>query len=210
MARRAWWPLGPAAVVLACALGACGAPTVRYVSNSTGGLFLKVPHAWGVFPVSDGNVAPSPSQMPGEWKVIVDGADAPSRGHAEDAVPEAPVGIVEVTPTALFQDPTKLASNAGLRSLMLASGTDPFETAQTDPSVKILDYSEVDDGQGYWGNHMTVKLQIGADEAETVTQYAYANDSFTRIYVLRLYCSSDCYDTSKREIQSVLDSWTLR
>jgi len=204
------WAGRVAAVAVAVVLAAYRSHSdVQYVSNTDGGVFLKVPRSWGVFTVAEGDLTPAQFTSPAEWKVVLDGAEKLQRSHIESDAPSDPVGIVDVIPTALFEDASGLNSHAGLRSLML-NGTDPVTEALTDPSIEVVKYEEVEMANGYWGNRLTITVTGENGVAQTLTQLAFVNKAFSRIYVLRLACESSCYDDNAAEIQSIIDSWTLR
>src|SRR5262249_19153391 len=158
-------------------------------------VYVKLPSKWAVFPVSNGAIDRTSAQSAGNygvWKVLVDGAEKPSRSHTDEAAPAAPVGFVEVVPTALLTDPGSAQTTAGLRAVLL--GSDPIAANGTD--VDVTDYKEVEVGNGYWGNELTFTKGTG-DGATTIVQLAYADGSFSRLYFLQLTCSSDCFTHNK-------------
>jgi hypothetical protein len=230
-------------VLVACAAllaTSCSHSDVQYVSNESGGLFLKLPDTWGTFDARNGNVkGDGVTSMPGVWEVVFDGSAAPRRSNFEEAAPEAPVGFVQIVPVALFSDPTGLNSQAGLRSLLGVG--DPLALADSDPDFELIDYKEFEQANGYYGNQVVATFretsEIASDSTggsadgtsdgtgdgtsdgsattvkgppNTVVQLAYTDNSFARVYVLRIRCTPECFDKYKTEIDAIVDSWTLR
>lgn len=189
-------------------LTACSHSDVEYVSNRDAGVFLKLPESWGTFPALDGDVDPSAGEAPGTWRVLFDGSDSPSRSAVEAPQPEAPVGYIEVSPTALVGDAGSIGTNVALRSLLYT--TDPLEAAKTDDRVEVVTYEEIELDNGYWGNRLTLRFAESEDNDQTVTQLAFLDRGFERIYLLRIFCTSTCYEEHRAQIDEVLDSWTLR
>jgi hypothetical protein len=196
-----------ALAAVASVLAACGSSDVRYVSNKEGGLFLKVPDSWTVFDVANGKVAADPrTTILGPWRVVLDSAAQPSRSHLESSDLDSPVGFIEITPLANVETPPAPTQTA-LRSLMFGDA-DPL-AATADSGITVVDYAEVELSSGYWGNQLLVRNASSDGSEQTILQLAYANETFSRIYVMRVFCSSECFDQHQAEIQSIVDSWTL-
>jgi hypothetical protein len=186
-------------------LGACGDAEHTYVEEPRSGLFVRLPPDWSVFPVDDGNPAGDPRRDPttGRWSVIVDGAEVPSRSHAEDALPDAPLGNVQITPLAMLQERLPLAQ-ATLRRFFTADSSDPLVATAT---IADLEYEEIDLGHA-WGNRVEGTMNLGAGEIRVV-QLAFFDDGGDRLYRFRLLCSLACFVAHEAEINEVMDSFTL-
>lgn len=198
----------PLAAAGALIVDACSHSDVTYVSNRDAGVFLKVPDSWGTFPLLDGNVNPSAGEAPGTWRVLFHGGKPPSRSAIEESLPTEPVGYVEVAPTSIVGDAGSIATYTGLRSMLFAD--DPLEVAKFDDAVEIVQYEEVELDNGYWGSRLTMRYAPTDDNDQTVTQLAFLDGNFERMYLLRVFCTTVCYEEHHAEIDAVIDSWTLR
>ena len=196
---------GALVVGIALLLGACGDAESTYVEEPRSGLFIRLPADWTVFPVEDGNPAGDPrlDATVGRWSVFIDGAEVASRSHAEQALPEAPLGNVQITPLATLQQPPPLAQ-ASLRRFFNVDASDPLVDAST---VADLEYEEIDLGHA-WGNRLEGTMDLGGGELRVV-QLAFFDEGGDRLYRFRLLCSVSCFDAHRAEIDDVLDSFTL-
>jgi hypothetical protein len=191
------------ALASAAALGACGEADNTYVEEQGSGLFLRLPTDWAVFQVEDGKPASDPQTDVdfGPWSVLIDGAAEPDRGHGEQAVPDEPVGTVQVVPLALFQSRPALAHST-LRMFFTSDGTDPLEAGLGD-----VRYEEIDLGD-HWGNRITATIEQGG-AAVRATQLAFFDSGGDRVHVVRITCSVECYEEREDEIEAIVDSFTL-
>jgi hypothetical protein len=206
MALRPLGGLVGIAVAMVLFGSACGGADNEYVANNDAGLFVRLPADWAVFEVSTSNPAGDPRTDPeaGAWRVVIDGSDHPSRAHLEVAAPDEPVGFVEIVPTALIQN-TSLTSHMALRSLLFNGEADPLDESST---ADVLDYEEIDLGH-HWGNRIVAELPARGGESVVVTQLAFLDSANDRVSVLRILCTTGCYEDNKSEIDEIVDSWTL-
>jgi hypothetical protein len=205
MTRRRVVGLAMALSALVGLGAACGSPDNEYVANTDAGLFVRLPADWTIFEVASDNPAADPRIDPdaGAWRVVFDAAEDPSRAHLEVPVPDDPVGFVEIVPTAMMEN-TRLTSHAALRSLIFAGEGDPLDPTS---GVEVLDYEEIDLGH-HWGNRLVAELNAPGGEV-VVTQLAFLDSASDRVHVLRVLCSTECYEENEDEINDVVDSWTL-
>ena len=185
-------------------LGACGQADNTYVEEQGSGLFVRLPRNWTVFPIEDGKPAVNPNVDPdfGAWRVMIDGAERPSRAHGEEPAPDEPVGTVQVVPVVMFES-LPLAYSS-LRTLFPSlEGGDPLEGND----VTDIEYQEID-LDGHWGSRLTGTVDQGGDPVR-VAQLAFFDDDGKRVHLLRILCSVECFDRHGDEIDDVLDSFTL-
>lgn len=194
-----------ALLALGGALAACGGGRDNeYVQQTEAGLFVRLPADWTTFQLLEGDPTVDPRVDPagGAWQVLIDGSASPSRQHLEQVLPDEPLGIVQIEPTPAGTGPT---SHLQLRSLLQFDplAGDPLE----DPSLDVVDYAEFDDGD-FFGNRLVVDRET--DEGTMrITQIAAVDVGSNRVYSFRLFCTPDCYDDHEREIEDVVDSFTL-
>jgi hypothetical protein len=196
------------AMAVATGVAGCGDADNEYVANNDAGLFVRLPADWTVYQVADNNPAADPrtDADAGRWRVVFDASESPTRAHLDQLVPDAPVGFVEIVPTALLEG-AQLTSHAALRSMLLAGQGDPLDPS-IDVDVEVLDYEEVDLGH-HWGNRIVAEMPAPGLENVIITQLAYLDSASNRVHVLRVVCSTTCYEAREDEINEVVDSWTL-
>ena len=188
---------------VALLVAACGGPDNTYVEERGSGLFLRLPNDWEVFELQSGSPAADLSDPAfGAWRVVIDGADTPSRAHGEDPAPAEPVGVVSVTPLRSLQTPLSL-NLSSLRSLFPPGRGD----ALTETGITDIEYEEVDLG-GHWGVRLRGTVDLGGGPVR-IAQHAFFDDDGERVHVVRVMCSVECFDSHRAEIDDVLDSFTL-
>jgi hypothetical protein len=198
---------GAGLLIVLLALAACGGPDAKYVSNAKAGLFVKIPTRWQTVELQAGDVKPDGlAATPEVWRVGIDGAPEPRRSDFESNAPSEPNGLVEVIPI----DPSKLNSSPSLAMLrdLVTQTTDPSTGQATTAPVSILRDEEVSMSSGYWGLRTTV--QSTAAPQVTLEQLALFDPGVHRLYRVTINCSSACFSAHADDIESILDSLTLR
>jgi hypothetical protein len=194
--------LGLAALLVAAVAG-CAGSGYSYHSNKDENLYFKVPDDWTVF--DTGELLPDAS---GVWlRGFVGGARA-----VPDAVPSIsygePRGYVQIS--AIGASEREQVSIESLRSVTF--GMDPLTFAQSNPNgpVSILDYGEVVLDGGAHGVHIRVQLRPEDGSTPSIIDQTVLVDKATRKqYLLNIGCSAACWDAHHRQIEAVIDSWTL-
>jgi hypothetical protein len=188
---------------VALLVAACGSPDNTYVEERGSGLFLRLPDDWEVFELQSGSPAADRTDPAfGAWRVVIDGAETPSRAHGENPAPSEPVGAVSVTPLRSLQTPLPL-NLSSLRTLFPPGQTDPL----VEGDVTDIEYEEVDLGH-HWGVRLRGTVDLGGGPVR-IAQHAFFDEDGQRVHVLRIMCSVDCFDAHRAEIDDVLDSFTL-
>jgi len=195
---------GRLAVLAIVLVAACGGPDNTYVSEKGSGLFLRLPPDWTVYPLESGKPASDPTTDAdfGVWRVLIDGDHHPDRAHGEELAPGAPVGTVQVVPRVAFSTPLPLAQGA-LRSLFMPDGSDPLEALD----LTDIEYHEIDLGH-HWGNRLIATVDRGGVKIR-IAQLAFFDRGGKRLHVALIQCTVECFRQHKREIDGVLDSFTL-
>jgi hypothetical protein len=119
-----------------------------------------------------------------------------------------PRGYVQIS--AMGPTERDEVSLASLRSVNF--GTDPLTFAQSNPNgpVSILDYGEVVLDGGAHGVHIRVQLRPEDGSTPSIIDQTVLVDKATRKqYLLNIGCSAACWDAHHRQIEAVIDSWTL-
>lgn len=197
-------------VVLAAAVigfgAACAGSGYTYHSNRDEQLFFKLPDSWTVFDTAD---LVGGGEIDGaSWMRGFAAGDAPTAAAVDAITSDHPRGYVRVDELGVMErDGLNLAA---LRSTDF--GVDPLTFAQENPEVvRVLGYEDdlVYDA-GPHGVH--IRLAITAEGSTTtaiVDQTVLVDKATTKRYVLSIGCSSACWDAHQRQIQEVIESWTL-
>jgi hypothetical protein len=203
-------------VLIAIMVSACGAPQFTYVSNSDQHAYFKVPGGW--HKVSDSALAAalrggSGSGTPsGVWSVGYDGSAAPSASHVFGSVVPQPFAFALVEP--LNSTASASMSYNQLRDIFL-----PVTSATRQNAAKsgfpltgfhLLRNSVLTPGQGVHGVRVTFDYTFPDGSTDTFDQVAFTNSDNTEIYLLVLHCLASCYQRDHGEIDTVMNSFTVR
>ena len=185
----------------------CAGSGYTYHSNRDEKLYFKVPDDWTVFDTED--LLPAEGGDAGAgWVRGFAGGERPTADAVRAITHTEPRGYVEIIPLDVMErDELNLAT---LRSTNF--GTDPLLFAQENPEgpLEILDYDDVVLDGGPHGVHIQVSItpESGGGTA-IIDQTVLVDKATTRRYVLSIGCNVQCWDTHRREIEEVIESWTL-
>ena len=206
------------AVVLLALLVGCGAPKYTYVTNSDDRTYLKVPASWRQISQRelDEAIGLDPALSAKERGLWLEGYDAdasPSPLHLFGSHAPAPAALVSVR-----QVPTSLRGQLsldGLRDLFFPVSPAARERAAANPGARFSDFALITDqvltpGGGLRGVHVVYRYRLGTAPPQMINQTAYLNDDASKIYVLFVRCSTECYKQRQREIEGVVSSFTVR
>jgi hypothetical protein len=219
-----------AAALLAVMLGfavlfasGCSAPEYTYVKNTTHKTYFKVPASWRVIDEDalkqitsadssgSGNSTATPADN-GSWAVAYDAAEVPSPTHLVDSDTSEPIVYASVQPVP-ETSPEKLSLDS-LRDLLLPV-TAMARSGQTGESSTFSDFTLVTDTvltpePGLRGVHEVFQYRLRGGPLQTFDQTAYVNDEASKVYVMLLRCSSECYQARRAELESVAASFTVQ
>jgi hypothetical protein len=224
---------GRVVALTACALAlaaGCGQSDWHYVTNDGEQTYIKIPREWNQIPASQLEsflVTTMPDSVSREveldqqWYVGYDAADTPSSDHlfgiATDepaiylnirqipspqrglqAFPESPQGNVsyDVLRNAFF--PTTDEARSGPMQQGLLAG---FE---------LLDEEILTPGDGVHGVRIIYNYSIGGGPLQTFDQTAYTTDDASRVYLMVIRCSAECYRDKFDELNEIAESFTVR
>jgi hypothetical protein len=203
-------------VLIVVIVSACGAPQYTYVASSDSHAFFKVPGGW--HKISDTALAKtlrggSGSTEPvGVWAAGYDGSDAPSADHVFGAVVPQPFAFALVEP--LSASASSSMSYNELRDIFL-----PVTAATRQNAVKsgfpltgfhLLRNSVLTQEQGVHGVRVTFNYTFPNGSTDTFDQVAFTNADNTEVYLLVLHCTAACYQHHHGEIDTVMQSFTIR
>ncbi len=202
-----------AVLALGSLLAACGGSKWTYVDNGKENTYIRVPHTWKVFTVNGtaGRPTSLPDTVESVWHVVFDASQKPSVQHttALDALPptsvDKPVGQLEVfSVTGSFNQELSLSS---ARSSVL--GIDPLGVPDdVKDLVEIVKYTPIAD-KGLQGSRVVYNLHNEGQPWQTVDATTLFDQSHNRFYVLRIGCTSECFESNQHAIDGIATSWKV-
>jgi hypothetical protein len=204
-------------VVMGVMVAACGAPQFTYVSNSTAHTYFKVPAGWRK--LSDSALAAalrggsgSTKEPSGVWSVGYDGNSSPSASHVFGSVVPQPFAFALV-------EPLNSTASAGMSYNELRDIFLPVTSATRATAAKsgfpltgfhLLRNDILTQSQGVHGVRVTFDYTFPDGSTDTFDQVAFTNADDTEIYLLVLHCLASCYQRDHSEIDTVMQSFTVR
>jgi len=203
-------------VLIVVIVSACGAPQYTYVASSDSHAFFKVPGGW--HKISDSALAhalqggSSSAEPVGVWSAGYDGSAAPSASHVFGAVVPQPFAFALVEP--LSSTASASMSYNQLRDIFLpvtsASRQNAAQSGFPLTKFQLLRNTVLTQGQGVHGVRVTFDYTFPNGTADTFDQVALTNADSTEIYLLVLHCTAACYQQHHSEIDTVMQSFTVR
>ncbi len=216
---RRWISRGLAGLgltVLGVMAAACGVPQFTYVANSSSQTYFKVPDGW--HKISDTALANalggggSGTVPNGVWSVGYDGSAVPSAAHIFGASSTAPFALALVEP--LSAAASNSMSYNTLRDVFLpvTSATRQNAARRGFPltGFHLLQDSVLTPGQGVHGVRDIFSYTFPGGTTDTFDQIAFTNADDTKLYLLVLHCTASCYTRHASEIDTVMNSFTVR
>jgi len=199
------------AVLSTLVVAGCGGSGYTYHSNRDENLYFKLPDDWTVF---DGDDIPTDALTPGMWVRGFMAGEEPSVDGVFALAAAEPRGFVFVEPLDVMERDT--VSLRSLRGTLLGTDAtgeplDPLAYAEQFPEqLQILGYDGgVVYDHGPHGVHLRVAISPPGEETAVIDQLVLVDAGTSRMYVLSIGCSLECFEAHEREIEEVIDSWTL-
>jgi hypothetical protein len=203
-------------VAIVVMVAACGAPQFTYVSNTNSGTYFKVPNGW--HKVSDSALAKalqggsSAAEPTGVWSAGYDGSSSPSASHLFGSVVAQPFAFALVEP--LSSSASAGMSYNQLRDIFLpvtsASRSNAAKSGFPLTGFQLLRDTVITSGQGVHGVRDTFDYTFPGGSTDTFDQVAFTNANDTEIYLLVLHCTATCYHRNQSQIDTVMNSFTVR
>ena len=206
------------AAALVALLAGCGAPEYTYVANSADRTYLKLPTSWQ--PIErralDEAIGLDPTMSDEERGLWLQGYDAdvvPSPQHLFGPSAPAPAAFVSVQ--QIPESARGQFSLDRLRDLFYPVSPSAREAAELDPTTGLTDFALISDevltpGEGLRGVHSVFRYRMGDGPLQMIDQTAYLNDDASKLYMLFVRCSTQCYEERQKEIGTVVSSFTVR
>lgn len=219
------------------AVAACSTPEYRYVTNSTTGTYLKVPHSWAEYKQSqlvdaEADAArKAQEQTPtavdsfldqlAQWRVAFDADPVPSPEHAIQVTSEAP--IVDVRVLALNDLQRDQFSMSDLRNLFVPydklkkeaeeeAAQKPVLTPTVTTKFRSISEEELAPEGGLRGIRLQFELrsQPPEDTVYLFDQTALLDSKTQRLYVLLIRGSEKEFLDHSEALNAVAESFTVK
>ena len=198
--------------LLALLVTGCAAPQFTYVTNSGAHTYFKVPERWSQIGNSALYAAVKSTPQSGVWSVGYDGDTRPAADHVLGATDAAPFAYSVVAP--VNQATTNSLSYNELRDFFL-----PVTAAGRAAAAKsgfpltgfhLLRDTTLSLAQGVHGVRVTFDYTYPGVGINTFDQVALTNADDTEVYLLLVHCLASCYSKHHSEIDTVMNSFTVR
>jgi hypothetical protein len=229
MISRAWSTMAVAgmAALLSTVLVACSGPQYTYVKDDDGATYFKVPAAWHQV-----DHAPIQKMLTGEdpdsataqlrkslvWAAAFDGdTKSPNAAHflpLTGSKTNEPFIYATVQP--LSEEVANSVSLNTLRDAILPV-TESFrqQIMQQSPNFPLQNFELIGDevlqpGDGIRGVHIRFNYSVGTTGVHTFDQTAFLNADSTKMSILLIRCSADCWRTRGSEFDTIEQSFKVR
>jgi len=193
----------------------CAAPKHTYVANSDNRTYFKVPASWHeidekAFKPASTGASPNPESDSG-WVVAYDASKVPSPAHLVARDTPDPIVYVSVQPSpTAAQGPASLDNLRDLVLPVTAAARSAAGSSTTFSDFKLVSDSVLTPESGFSGVHQVFQYRVGGGPLQTFDQTAYTNKDKSKVYLMLLRCSSECYRARQAELASVTTSFTVR
>jgi hypothetical protein len=216
--RRPRWAALGLLLAAAALLAACGGPAYTYVTNSDDRTYLRVPNTWR--PIDPAELGAALGLDPtvaadeqGFWLAAYDADATPSTEHLlgpHAAAPAVFIGVQDIPPQLrgqvsldVMRDFFRPVSDSG-RQRAAANPMSPYS------AFAMISDEVLTPGDGLRGVHSVYRYRIQGGPAQVFDQTLYVNDDASKLFMLYLRCSTQCYEERQQEIASVVSSFTVR
>jgi hypothetical protein len=204
--------VGLGMILLALLVTGCAAPQFTYVTNSGAHTYFKVPNDWSQIASSKLYAAVKSTPQSGVWSVGYDGDTRPAAGHVLGATNGAPFAYSVVAP--VNQATTNSLSYNVLRDFFLpVTSADRATAAKSGfplTNFHLLRDTTLTLAQGVHGVRETFDYTYPGVGTNTFDQVALTNADDTEVYLLLVHCLASCYSKHQSEIDTVMNSFTVR
>ena len=204
--------IGLGMMLLALLVTGCAAPQFTYVTNSSQHTYFKVPNDWSQITSSALNAAAKSTPQTGVWSVGYDGDMRPAANHVLGATDGAPFVYSVVAP--VNQATTNSLSYNLLRDFFLpvtaAGRANAAKSGFPLTNFHLLRDTTLTLSQGVHGVRVTYDYTYPGIGTNTFDQVALTNADDTEVYLLLVHCLASCYSKHLSQIDTVMNSFTVR
>jgi hypothetical protein len=203
-----------AAGVALVGLSGCGAPGYTYVTDSANSTYYKVPAGW--HPISQSTMiqALDPSGAPtvaGLWVRAFDAGNSPQAGNYDSFIPTEPFVFSEVVP--LSRTLSNGLSYDGLRDFNLPVTLNARQQYAMTGQAPLTGFTQTRDDtitskDGVHGVRETFQYTLNG-LSDTWDEVILTNAAQTVVYLLITHCTSTCFSSNEKDIDTVMQSFTV-
>jgi hypothetical protein len=229
MISRAWSTMAVAglAALLSTVLVACSGPQYTYVKDDDGATYFKVPASWhkvdhtpimNLLAGEDPDSATAQLRKSMVWAAAFDGDSSnpnsahflPLRGGKTDEP------FIYATVEPLSEDGANAVSLNSLRDAILPV-TDSYrqQVTQQVPNYPLQNFELLGDEvlppvDGIRGVHVRFNYSVGTSGVHTFDETVYLNADSTKMSILLIRCSADCWRARGSEFDTIEQSFKVR
>jgi hypothetical protein len=209
---------GLVGALAASALIACGSPEYTYVASSEYETVFRVPADWHRIPDTDveerlfGAESES-AQLAAErsWVAGFDAANDPDVGHLFGNDADEP--NLHAMVRELDRGTQGSLSLDGMRNFLLPVSADARQQAAaagtSAEGFELLVDEQLEGDGGMRGVHVVYNYDLGRS-LQTFDQTVYVDQATSRLHILLVRCSAQCYRDRSDELQAVATSFTVK
>jgi hypothetical protein len=190
---------------------ACASTGYTYVKSSEDNTYFRIPDTWELFDEDD-LVELLPKSVSAQavqrfrdsaWRVGFDANPNPSVNHIFQPKASFPAG--RATVQRLSADQSDVASAFLLRNFIVE-----IDTLVEGGVAAIISEERIERDGGFHGVQVVAELVANTRGRQIVyQQVSLLDQASTKVYSLIISCESDCYEEHERDINRVIDSWTV-
>lgn len=203
------------ALISALALSGCGVPSQKYASDKKEGVYFSIPNSYRKITQKELSKAESENTAVGASEraatVIWQEAYTPNKNYNASTVlniktPEDPIVFIR-TRNLMGEEINSISYNS-MRDVIVPL-TSWVNGSKTAPEFDItLDEERVEKGargvrSEYW-------FTSSDGEKQTVNQTTLLSTDHTKIYILIIRCSNQCFEKNRKILTKISDSFTVR
>lgn len=207
-----------AGVLGASTVVACGSPDYTYVASTEYDTVFRVPADWSRIPDADleeslfgADSASAEVAAERSWVAGFDAASNPDVSHLFGGEAEDPNAHVVVR--ELDRSTQGSLSLDGMRDLLLPVSDTARERASTAGTAaegfELLTDELLEEDGGMRGVHVVYNYDLG-QSLQTFDQTVFVDQATSRVYLLLVRCSAQCYRDRSDELKAVATSFTVK
>lgn len=207
-----------AGVLGASTVVACGSPDYTYVASTEYDTVFRVPADWSRIPDADleeslfgADSASAEVAAERSWVAGFDAASNPDVAHLFGGEAEDPNAHVVVR--ELDRSTQGSLSLDGMRDLLLPVSDTARERASTAGTAaegfELLTDELLEEDGGMRGVHVVYNYDLG-QSLQTFDQTVFVDQATSRVYLLLVRCSAQCYRDRSDELKAVATSFTVK
>ena len=189
----------------------CLGSKYTYVKNSRDNAYFRVPDDWRVYDEDTVLDSQDLSEERAEtlrstlWTVLFDSHPDSTLKKALSIKPrhKFPYGSARVL--RLTESESDIISTEVLRNLIA-----PVDQLAETSQAEVLEYEPLALEDGFRGVHLVANIfDTESNTIITINGIAISDQLASKVYVIEVSCEEECYNENKRDLERIIDSWTV-